>query len=159
MLSLLTGAELSAAEVARELGITQANASYHLRFLLEAGLLVIAGEEDVRGGRAKKYRHPWDRAVDQRDENASEADRRAYVSVLAAAIPGRYAERGGPGPQLFTDAELWVEPEVWHEVLDLVTRASRLIHEQARPPRASGTVRANLSVAAFTMQTENKEAR
>ena len=60
MLSLLTGAELSAAEVARELGVSQANASYHLRLLLDAGQLVMAGEEVVRGGRAKKYRHPWD---------------------------------------------------------------------------------------------------
>ncbi len=54
MLSLLTGAELSAAEVARELDVSQANASYHLRLLLDAGLLVIASEENVRGGRAKK---------------------------------------------------------------------------------------------------------
>jgi DNA-binding transcriptional ArsR family regulator len=152
MLSLLTGAELSAAEVARELGTTQANASYHLRFLLETGLLVIAGEEEVRGGRAKKYRHPWDRTGRDAARTASEADRQAYVSVLAAAIPARYAERGGPGPQLFTDADLWVEPEVWAEVLDLVTPASRIIHERARPPRTAGTLRANLSVAAFTIQ-------
>ena len=55
MLSLLTGAELSAAEVARELDVSQANASYHLRLLHDAGLLVIASEETVRGGRAKRY--------------------------------------------------------------------------------------------------------
>ena len=59
MLSLLTGTELSAAEVARELGITHANASYHLRTLLDAGELVIASEEKIRGGVAKRYRHPW----------------------------------------------------------------------------------------------------
>ena len=44
MLSLLTGAELSAAEVARELGITHANASYHLRVLLDACELEVAGD-------------------------------------------------------------------------------------------------------------------
>ena len=33
ILSLLTGTELSAAEVARELDLTHANASYHLRVL------------------------------------------------------------------------------------------------------------------------------
>ena len=60
MLSLLTGAELSAAEVARELDITHANASYHLRVLLEAGVVVVAGEEKIRGGVAKRYRHPWE---------------------------------------------------------------------------------------------------
>ena len=52
MLSLLTGAELSAAEVARELGITHANASYHLRVLLDAGELEVAGRgADPRRGR------------------------------------------------------------------------------------------------------------
>jgi DNA-binding transcriptional ArsR family regulator len=158
MLSLLTGAELSAAEVARELGITQANASYHLRFLLDAGLLVVAGEEEVRGGRAKKYRHPWDAAEPADGGTSTEADRRAYVSVLSAAIPARYAERA-PGRQLFTDAELWVAPEVWQEVLDLVTRASRLIHERAEPPRTAGAVRANLSVAAFTMTPQHEADR
>ena len=40
ILSLLTGAELSAAEVARELGLTHANASYHLRTLHAAGELI-----------------------------------------------------------------------------------------------------------------------
>ena len=39
ILSLLTGAELSAAEVGRELGTTQANASYHLRVLAKVGLV------------------------------------------------------------------------------------------------------------------------
>src|SRR6187549_612915 len=49
MLSLLTGAALSAAEVARELGVTQANASYHLRLLHRAGLVEEAGQEKVNG--------------------------------------------------------------------------------------------------------------
>ena len=50
ILSLLTGAELSAAEVARELDLSHANASYHLRVLLDAELLEVAGEERIRGG-------------------------------------------------------------------------------------------------------------
>ena len=67
MMSLLTGAELSAAEVARELGITHANASYHLRVLLDAGELEVAGEEKIRGGIASGCRSasspsdPWER--------------------------------------------------------------------------------------------------
>jgi len=59
ILSLLTGADLTAADVARELGITHANASYHLRFLLDAGEIVVSGEESIRGGRARRYRHHW----------------------------------------------------------------------------------------------------
>ena len=42
-------------------------------------------------------------------------------------------------------------PEVWQRVVDLVTDASRLLHAGARPPRTEGTVRANLSVAAFRL--------
>ncbi|MEW1953761.1 helix-turn-helix domain-containing protein [Terrabacter sp. NPDC080008] len=154
MLSLLTGAELSAAEVARELGITQANASYHLRLLHAAGLLEVAGEESVRGGRAKKYRHRWDAERPHGGPPSTEEERLAYARVLADAIPRRYAERergAGPARSQFTDAELWVEPEVWERVFDLVAEASRLLHANARPPRTAGTVRANLTVAAFRM--------
>src|ERR1700755_1324048 len=57
IMSLLTGAPLTAAEVARELGISHANASYHLRNLLTGGLIVPAGEEKIRGGVAKRYRY------------------------------------------------------------------------------------------------------
>src|SRR6478609_385367 len=139
MLSLLTGAELSAAEVARELGVTQANASYHLRLLHAAGLLEVAGEETVRGGRAKKYRHPWDAERPQGTATASEADRLAYARVLADAIPRRFADRQRGERSQFTDADLWVDPDVWRRVFDLVTEASRLLHSAAQPPRTEGT--------------------
>ena len=169
MLSLLTGAELSAAEVARELGTTQANASYHLRFLRDAGLLVIAGEENVRGGRAKKYRHPWDVDLNSDDSpdpddsddpgSASDGDRDAYVRAFADMIPRRFGQRSNESQTLLTDAELWVTPETWEQVRDLLMRASRLVHEQARPPRTEGTVRTNVSVAAFTMTSGAQEER
>src|SRR4051794_15594268 len=156
MLSLLTGAELSAAEVARELDVTQANASYHLRLLHAAGLLEVAAEETVRGGRAKKYRHPWDAPV-VRLQAARDEDRLAYVRLLADMIPRRFLE-GAPGaPALLTDADLWVEPEVWEKVTALVDEASALLHASARPPRTEGTVRAALSVAAFRLR-DGKEA-
>src|SRR5699024_10447090 len=62
ILSLLTARAMSAAEVARELELTHANASYHLRFLHEAGELVVEGEEKIRGGVAKRYRYvPMDK--------------------------------------------------------------------------------------------------
>jgi DNA-binding transcriptional ArsR family regulator len=159
MLSLLTGAELSAAEVARELGVTQANASYHLRLLHAAGLLEVAGEETVRGGRAKKYRHRWDAERPQGSPTASEDERLAYARVLADAIPRRLAERERGQRSQLTDAELWVEPPVWERVFDLVTEASRLLHASARPPRTEGTVRASLSIAAFRMSNENGGTR
>ena len=48
---------MSAAEVARELDLTHANASYHLRVLHDAGELVVESEEKIRGGVAKRYRY------------------------------------------------------------------------------------------------------
>ena len=57
ILSLLTGAALTAADVARELGLTHANASYHLRQLLAVGQIEVAGHERIRGGAAKRYRY------------------------------------------------------------------------------------------------------
>ncbi|MBB2987819.1 ArsR/SmtB family transcription factor [Terracoccus luteus] len=187
MLSLLTGAELSAAEVARELDITQANASYHLRTLLAAGLLVVGSEESVRGGQAKRYRHPWDApepgeasgeasgdAPDGTSRGTSgdtsadpvadptEADeeaRLAYVTTLAAAVPARFAERQTGTGGVFADADLWVEPEVWQRVQDLVLEASRLVHASACPPRTEGAVRTNLTLAAFRLRDDARGAR
>lgn len=155
MLSLLTGVELSAAEVARELGTTQANASYHLRVLLDAGLLVISGVDKVRGGRAKKYRHPWDSVPPEPAASRTRpADRAASVRAFADMIPRRFEQRQEGTPTLLTDAELWVTPETWAEVLELLTRASHLVHERAQPPRSEGTVRTNVSVSAFTMTSD-----
>ena len=151
MLSLLTGASLSAAEVARELGITQANASYHLRVLLGAGLLVVAGEEKVNGGVAKKYRHPWDQVPDKAAPQ-TETDKLAEVRVMAGAIPRRFARRQRGERSFLTDADLWVEPQVWEQVLSLVGQASHLMHANAKPPRTTGTVRANLSASAFRLK-------
>jgi DNA-binding transcriptional ArsR family regulator len=161
MLSLLTGAELSAAEVARELDVSQANASYHLRLLLDAGLLVIASEENVRGGRAKRYRHVWDAPRPAGAQPDDEGDARHYVSVLADAIPARFADRrpGSPGGSHLTDADLWVTPEVWARVIALVGEASALLHASAQPPRTEGTVRVNLSVAAFELRPESRGTR
>jgi hypothetical protein len=164
MLSLLTGTELSAAEVARELGISHANASYHLRVLAKAGEIVVAGEEHIRGGVAKKYRHPWERG-DEPVKDDPEA-REQYLRSLGAELVRRARLRKAGTPTLTTDAELWVPIEVRDEVLDLVTRASRLIHAEARPPRTAGTVQVNLTAAVFEMadpltpsRTEESEDR
>ncbi len=158
ILSLLTGAELSASEVARELGTTQANASYHLRVLAAAGHLVDAGEEKIRGGTAKRYRHPW------RDEAPSEhgsskrpvAEDRMFIESVCQELVRRQAQAGG-GPGYSADAEMWVEPQVWDEVLRLSAQAGGLIHEHAKPPRTEGTIHVNLTSVAFTMQRAPEE--
>ena len=93
MLSLLTGAAVSAAEVARELDITQANASYHLRLLESAGLLEIAGEESVRGGRAKKDRRRWVTPAPRLPSRPATRTVSPPRRALAVTTPRRFAER------------------------------------------------------------------
>ena len=126
MLSLLTGTAMSAAEIARELDLTHANASYHLRVLAEAGEVVEAGEERIRGGVAKRYRHPWDRARPSHAA-ATPADRRRGPGDLRPACsPASWSAASGcaaAGTRAhLTDAEVWVSPEVWEQAVALVER-------------------------------------
>src|SRR5579872_2943674 len=119
---------MSAAEVARELNITHANASYHLRVLADAGELVDAGEERIRGGIAKRYRHPW------RDGHAvgdTPEERLALVRAAADELIRRVGLRRPRSKMSFTDAELWVAPEVWQRVSALVKEATELLHAEA----------------------------
>ncbi len=138
---------MSAAEVARELDLTHANASYHLRQLLEAGQVVVASEEVIRGGVAKRYRHLWDR--ENRTARSSE-EREAWVGAMAAELVRRTSDACGT-PGNFTDAELWVTPAVFEEVRALLKECSDRLHGAARSPRAEGTVKVALTSAIFEM--------
>ena len=136
---------MSAAEVARELEITHANASYHLRLLADAGLLEVESEERIRGGVAKRYRHVWQSAPLSR----SLGDVEHQVRAMASELLRRYQNR--EGEVFLTDAELWVTPDVWQRAQDLLTEASALVHDNAQPPRTEGSGPVNLSIAAFGM--------
>lgn len=149
ILSLLTGAELSAAEVARELDLTHANASYHLRLLLDAGQLVVASEERIRGGVAKRYRHPWqDQGTSGR---STPAGRLAWARAMAAELVRRVGEWGGR-PGSFTDAELWVSEEDYEAVRASLLDAANRLHASARPPRTEGTLKVAMTAALFEMR-------
>lgn len=155
LLSLLTGACLSAAEAARETGMSQANASYHLRLLERAGLLKVVEEVTVRGGRARRYRHVSSSASDPaapRELAATHQMRVAeeeFVSLLASELRRRYAQRTD-GPKTNVDADLWVAPEVWQQVVDGVGDAAALLHAAAVPPRSPEAVRVSMTAALFT---------
>jgi DNA-binding transcriptional ArsR family regulator len=152
ILSLLTGSAMSAAEIARELDLTHANASYHLRVLAEAGEVEVAGEEKIRGGVAKRYRHPWDRVRDTQQAPAGEEDRELYVRALGEELVRRFRQRRARTRSWLTDAEMWVAPEVWDEVVGHLQEASRLMHAEAQPPRTRGTLHVNLTAALFEMR-------
>jgi DNA-binding transcriptional ArsR family regulator len=148
IMSLLTGAPMTAAEVARELGLTHANASYHLRNLLAGGLIVVAGEEKIRGGVAKRYRYDMGH-----DHGPSTPEQhRAEFAAIAHELIRRVKTAELPaGPKLLADAELWIDPERWTALRATIFDAVRELHEAARPPRTPGTVRTSTTVAMFEM--------
>lgn len=171
MLSLLTGGPSSAAVVARELGISQANASYHLRQLLAAGLIADAGEMAVRGGRARMYRHRPDppgaaEAPGSRDPRRSleagrtapaDGDRAALVDAVTTELRRRHALIDPTVRGSLTDAELWVDPAVWTQTVTAVNDASMPLHGAARPPRTEGTIAVNMTAVLFAMQTDRPD--
>lgn len=148
ILSLLTGEAMSAAEVARTLGVTHANASYHLRQLHDAGELVLDGEEKIRGGTARRYR--YDATRDVRDRRPGTDDRIAYARANALEVERRLLD-AAPGAASSSDLEAWVDVESWHRALDLLHEASHLLHAAARPAGTEGTVHVSATTNAFTM--------
>ncbi|WP_097326951.1 ArsR/SmtB family transcription factor [Paractinoplanes atraurantiacus] len=151
IMSLLTSAPMTAAEVARELGLTHANASYHLRNLLAGGLIVQAGEEKIRGGVAKRYRYDT-----KRDHAPEEPEqRRALFAALGSELirrtaSGRFGEKRNG---LLGDGEFWIEPETWIELRSKFVELVDELHNAARPPRTPGTIRTSTTVAMFEMES------
>lgn len=152
MMSLLTGASLTAAEVARELGLTHANASYHLRNLLAAGRIVVAGEEKIRGGVAKRYRYVSGR--DKPGEPWTDRENEAFALAAANELIRRTAEAEWDAAKAISDAELWVDPEVWREIKNRVAEASRDLHNAAVAPRTPGAIRTSTTIAMFGLRGE-----
>ncbi len=152
IMSLLTGAPMTAAEVARELGLTHANASYHLRTLRSAGMIFVAGEEKIRGGLAKRYR--YDAARDAASETPEQ--KRALFAALGNELVRRTASGKFASKTLLGDGEFWVDPDKW---LDLRHRFKALVaelHEAAQPPRTPGTIHTSTTVAMFEMESRHE---
>ena len=148
ILSLLTAEAMSAAEVARALDLTHANASYHLRQLHDVGELVVESEERIRGGVAKRYRYDATREVADRSSGVD--DRVAYARAAALEVERRLRE-AGRGSGASSDLEAWVPVDAWRRALDLLHEASHLLHATARPAGTPDTVHVSLTTNAFTM--------
>ena len=162
VLSLLTGGPMTAAEVARELNLTHANASYHLRQLLAAGTIQVAGEERIRGGMARRYRYDMERDLrlgGQPPTGPAHRRQRAQLLDAVAAELRRRIRRVRPtkGRQHLTDAELWVDPEVWTDIMARMNAASEDLHRAARPPRTEGTILVSATIALFEMEPSTVE--
>jgi DNA-binding transcriptional ArsR family regulator len=152
MLSLLTGAAMSAADLARELDITHANASYHLRQMHAAGLVVLAEEESVRGGKAKRYRYD----VDHPGATASDPGSAGlYYQALATELVRRSVSRRPRTKGAASDAELWVRKADWVAAVEQVVEAVTALHRVARPPRETGTLHVSVTTALFEMEASS----
>jgi len=153
ILSLLTGTSMSAAEAARELAETQANVSYHVRRLHDAGLLEVAEEVRIRGGRAKRYRHHPESG--RRLTLRAPGEEKLLTKAIANELLRRASSRAAERPASLTDAELWVDPQLWAQLLAKATALSEELHAAARPPRTEGTVRVSASVALFELEARS----
>lgn len=154
LLSLLTGAALSAAEAGRELGVSQASASYHLRVLERAGLVRVVEVERVRGGEARRYRHESSSRRYDPDHPVGErapAGEEEFVEALVHELRRRSRARTD-GPAITTDAELWVDPALWRRIVQHVGDASALLHAAAQPPRTPGTRPVSMTAALFPVR-------
>ena len=151
MLSLLTGAALSAMELSRELGISQALASYHLRQLHAAGVVELTEVRSRRGGRERRFTYA-PAAVAPPGTAALDREGQVLFAEAVAIELRRRSRQAEPGAaQLGVDAELWVDPAVWASTLDAVRAATLELHQRACPPRTPGTVRVSVSALLFPM--------
>jgi DNA-binding transcriptional ArsR family regulator len=137
IMSLLTAEAMSAADVARTLDITHANASYHLRLLHDIGELVVESEEKIRGGVAKRYRYDATREVAERTSQVD--DRIAYARANAVEVERRLRD-AATGSGSASDLEAWVPVEAWHRA-----------HAAALPAGTPDTVHISSTTNAFTM--------
>lgn len=147
ILSVLTGTEMGASDVAAELGISNASASYHLRELAGAGLIEVieAGEEGERpvGRPPIRYRYVADfqGRLDRSD------GRDAVFAVMLQDLTRRFALM--KSQHRIDDAEVWLPEEAWREICELSDRISELVHAEAVPPRSEGARHTSITVSLF----------
>jgi DNA-binding transcriptional ArsR family regulator len=153
MLSLLTGATFSAMELSRELGISQALASYHLRRLHSAGVIELAEVRSRRGGQERRFTYrPGAGSPERAPQHAD--DLALFAEAVCVELRRRSREAAAGVDRLGVDAELWVDPAVWAEAVDAMRAASIGVHRLAKPPRTAGTIRVSVSAVLFAMTTD-----
>jgi DNA-binding transcriptional ArsR family regulator len=153
ILSLLTGTVMSSAELARELGMSHAAVSFHVRNLAAAGYLELAETRSVRGGQERRYRPVTGGLAQWQSEDA-----RLTVSALSKDLLRRLADTPADNWRLFGDAELWIPPQVWDDVAGRIGRAIGELHEAALAPRTPGSVHVSATALLFAIGQQNPGA-
>ncbi len=146
IVSLLTGTAMSATEVAEELDIAHASASYHLRQLASAGFIKRADDRSGKAGRGQPpRRYTYDPSSGDRLDRSSGR----HLVQEATFVDLRRRQALMIRQRRSADAEVWLPREVWEEVVTLVDEAVRLVHDKAGPPRAEGSVHASMTANLF----------
>ncbi|MFK0174964.1 ArsR/SmtB family transcription factor [Streptomyces xanthochromogenes] len=147
MLNLMWPGPLSAAELARELGISHALASQHLRRLDAVGLVELAEERTRRGGRERRYKTVHGSPLSDQREGAP-----LLAETLAHSLRERAGRRAEGGEGVTVDAELWVDPRTWEDIRVRLAEIAAELHDAARSPHTPDTVPVGISMMAFPVQ-------
>lgn len=143
VLSLLTGDTMSSTELARELDMSQAAVSFHVRRLAEAGFLELAETRSVRGGQEKRYRLAPGGGVHE------QADMAATASAVAAEVQRRLLTAKPATWDLFGDADVWVDEQVWVRCVRAVADAMTELHQAAVPNGSPGAIHVSATTLLF----------
>lgn len=149
MLSLLRGGAMSAAELARELGISQAAASYHLRRLAGAGMVELAEERINRGGRERRYRR---RELSLPPPTSSE--RLAFMRVVLGEAERKLELADLSSPATTGDEDVWVDRHAWETIIARTRTVLRDLEAGAVPAGTPGAVRVSASVLLFALRSD-----
>ena len=146
ILSMVTGTAMSSAELARELDMNHAAVSFHVRKLVDAGYLELAETRSVHGGHERRYRQ---RAAGM--PQWQQEDPRLTVRAVSDEVARRASETAPTAWRLFGDAELWVDPAVWEDVVTRMATAMEDLHAAAHRAHAPGTVHVSATAMLFTL--------
>lgn len=153
MITLMWPAPMSAAELARVLGVSHALASHHLRRLVAVDLVELVEERTTRGGKERRYRLVFHRT--REGALLSDQSERETASLMAEVLMlnlrKRVAQRAPEGEGVTIDADLWMDPLVWQEMRKRFIDFSIEMHDAASPPHTPGTIRLGLTTMAFPM--------
>ncbi len=148
ILSLTTGAAMSAAEIGKELGIAHAVASYHARQLADAGLLQIVDAPGAHIGPGRppvRYRYVTSLSSPLDRSDGTDALWSATAQDIARCLRARTRHRVGAA------AEVWMAPADFERVCVLAEQISALIHERVRPAGTAGAMHGSVTVLAFEL--------
>jgi DNA-binding transcriptional ArsR family regulator len=154
MLSLLRGRALSATQLAAELGIAHGSASYHLRQLASAELVELAEERVRRGGKERRYQLAQPAGL----RGFGAQDRREFAESALVEARRRLTLADLSAPSTVGDAEFWLDPAAWAE---LVERARQLMSElsgKAQPAGTPGTRPVSMTVLWFALRDGRQDS-